>query len=82
VELDKRTSRARVVELPAHLETHGSLPTVLAYTPSSRSLATRQLKCIYAERYSWVLRTLHSVHDIPAGYTLRCEYSVPNQSWE
>ncbi|THU82184.1 hypothetical protein K435DRAFT_872571 [Dendrothele bispora CBS 962.96] len=69
VELDKRTSRARVVELPAHLETHESLPTALASPMSSGGLATPRLKRIYAEHYSsLILSTLHTTFslDIPS----------------
>ncbi|THU96711.1 hypothetical protein K435DRAFT_965861 [Dendrothele bispora CBS 962.96] len=68
VELNEQTSRARVlVELPAHLETHESLPNALTSAPSSGSPATRQPKRIYAEDYSSFVLSTRDPLDIPSG---------------
>ncbi|KAJ3982973.1 Rgp1-domain-containing protein [Lentinula detonsa] len=68
VELNERQSRARVVQLSAHLETHESLPYPISTTPNTTA-ATRQLKRVHVEYHSsFVLSTLRTTFalDIPS----------------
>ncbi|KAJ3996375.1 Rgp1-domain-containing protein [Lentinula boryana] len=68
VELNERQSRARVVQLSAHLETHESLPYPISTTPNTAA-ATRQLKRVHVEYHSsFVLSTLRTTFalDIPS----------------
>ncbi|KAK7464716.1 Golgi membrane exchange factor (Ric1p-Rgp1p) subunit [Stygiomarasmius scandens] len=82
VELNDRTSRARVVQLSAHLETHESLPTALASPPRSGSPASRQLKRVHAEHYSsFVLSTLRTTFslDIPSDASAAFQIKVGDE---
>ncbi|KAJ3765678.1 Rgp1-domain-containing protein [Lentinula raphanica] len=68
VELNERQSRARVVQLSAHLETHESLPYPISTTPNTAA-AIRQLKRVHVEHHSsFVLSTLRTTFalDIPS----------------
>ncbi|THU96699.1 Rgp1-domain-containing protein [Dendrothele bispora CBS 962.96] len=82
MELNERTSRARVVQLSAHLETHESLPTALASPPSSGSPGSRELKRVHAEHYSsFVLLTMRTTFslDIPSNASAAFQIKVGNE---
>ncbi|THU96690.1 hypothetical protein K435DRAFT_858322 [Dendrothele bispora CBS 962.96] len=82
VELNERTSRARVVQHSAHLKTLESLPTALASPPSSGSPADRELKRFHAEHYgSFVLSTMRTTFslDIPSDVSAVFPIKVGNE---
>ncbi|KAJ4477680.1 Rgp1-domain-containing protein [Lentinula edodes] len=81
VELNERQSRARVVQLSAHLETHESLPYPISTTPNTAA-AIRQLKRVYVEHHSsFVLSTLRTTFalDIPSDASPAFQIKVGDQ---
>ncbi|KAJ3918996.1 Rgp1-domain-containing protein [Lentinula edodes] len=81
VELNERQSRARVVQLSAHLETHESLPYPISTTPNTAA-AIRQLKRVHVEHHSsFVLSTLRTTFalDIPSDASPAFQIKVGDQ---
>ncbi|KAI3602341.1 retrograde golgi transport protein rgp1-like protein [Moniliophthora roreri] len=71
VEVNERSSRSRVLQLSAHLETHETLPTTISSLPLNAT-SKQQLKRVHAEHHTnFVLGSLRTTFslDIPSDAT-------------
>ncbi|ESK82104.1 retrograde golgi transport protein rgp1-like protein [Moniliophthora roreri MCA 2997] len=83
VEVNERSSRSRVLQLSAHLETHETLPTTISSLPLNAT-SKQQLKRVHAEHHTnFVLGSLRTTFslDIPSDATPAFQVQVALWPW-